>query len=546
MKDYQFDLPKNHKSIIKVIGVGGGGSNAVNHMYNQGIKDVEFVVVNTDAQALKSSPVPLKLQLGANLTEGLGAGANPERGKNAAIESKEEIRNLLSDNTKMVFITAGMGGGTGTGAAPVIAKIAKDMDVLTVGIVTAPFVFEGRKKMQSAQLGIEELRANCDTVLVILNDKLREIYGNLAIRSAFAKADNVLTTAAKSIAEIITVHQDVNVDFEDVKTVMKDAGAAVMGSAVEEGDGRAIRAAEKAIASPLLNNVDIKGAQKILLSIMSGEEDELSMDELSEITEYIQERAGDEAEVIFGQGIDADLGKGIRVTVIATGFEMDKLNADKNRKTVGKVEEKVEKPIESDSIKKVIDLESGKTSKVDEDAEAGQTFTFTFQKPIFTPANEEASSLEAANSSSEKSKEETVKSVQVEEEEESEFEFVPAQADTQKVVFELPSEKDEVKPAPMEEKREEEVPQYGNDYYEQLRQKAIQKAYERFEKLKTVKSYNHSPEEFKEKLDTPAFIRKQVKLSNVEHSSERSISRFNLTDENEFLKNNRFLHDNVD
>lgn len=554
MKDYKFDLPKNSKSIIKVIGVGGGGSNAVNHMFNQGIKDVEFVVVNTDAQALKSSPVPLRLQLGANLTEGLGAGANPEKGKNAAIESKEDIRGLLSDNTKMVFITAGMGGGTGTGAAPVIAKIAKDMDILTVGIVTAPFVFEGRKKMQSAQLGIEALRENCDTVLVILNDKLREIYGNLAIRSAFAKADNVLTTAAKSIAEIITVHQDVNVDFEDVKTVMKDAGAAVMGSATEEGDGRAIRAAEKAIASPLLNNVDIKGAQKILLSIMSGEEDELSMDELSEITEYIQERAGDDAEVIFGQGIDSDLGKGIRVTVIATGFEMDKL-------TTAAPAKEVEKPAvqntvvaeETESVKKVIDLESGKTSKVDEDAltEAGQTFTFTFQKPVFTPANDPKPVQESVRPSFEEKKPEIInKSIEIEDhdaEDDHEFEFVPAQPEARRIVHELPEEKDERPQFPKaEEKKEEATQQYSNDYYEQLRQKAIQKAYERFERLKNIKTYNQNPEEFKDKLETPAYIRKQIKLSDVQHSSERSISRFNLTDENEFLKNNRFLHDNVD
>jgi cell division protein FtsZ len=544
MKDYKFDLPKNHKSIIKVIGVGGGGSNAVNHMYNQGIKDMEFVVVNTDAQALKSSPVPLRLQLGANLTEGLGAGANPEKGKNAALESKEDIRELLSDKTKMVFITAGMGGGTGTGAAPVIAKIAKDMDILTVGIVTAPFVFEGRKKMMAAQQGIEELRANCDTVLVILNDKLREIYGNLAIRSAFAKADNVLTTAAKSIAEIITVHQDVNVDFEDVKTVMKEAGAAVMGSATEEGEGRAIRAAEKAIASPLLNNVDIRGAQKILLSIMSGEEDELSMDELSEITEYIQERAGDDAEVIFGQGIDSELDKGIRVTVIATGFAMDKLQA-----AVKAVSEKNTEPViekeESDSIKKVIDLESGKTSKVDEDAlsGAGQTFTFTFQKPVFIPANDAKPSFE------EPTKEVNSKEAdfQDSESEESEFEFVPAKPETMRVVHELPVEKDEKPVLPSAEERKEETgPVQSNDYYEQLRQKAISKAYERFERLKNLKSYNQNPEEYKDKLETPAYIRKQVKLSDVQHSSERSISRFNLTDENEFLKNNRFLHDNVD
>jgi cell division protein FtsZ len=542
MKDYKFDLPKNHKSIIKVIGVGGGGSNAVNHMYNQGIKDVEFVVVNTDAQALKSSPVPLRLQLGANLTEGLGAGANPEKGKSAALESKEDIRELLSDNTKMVFITAGMGGGTGTGAAPVIAKIAKDMDILTVGIVTAPFVFEGRKKMIAAQQGIEALKESCDTVLVILNDKLREIYGNLAIRSAFAKADNVLTTAAKSIAEIITIHQDVNVDFEDVKTVMKNAGAAVMGSATEEGEGRAIRAAEKAIASPLLNNVDIKGAQKILLSIMSGEDDELSMDELSEITEYIQERAGDDAEVIFGQGIDSELSKGIRVTVIATGFEMDRLTT---ASPSGKKEEVVVAAVmEEDTSKKVIDLESGKTSKVEEDATPapGQTFTFTFNKPLFTPANE--------------SKPEEIKpKVEVpapafEKEEEMEmepqFEFVPAKSESKKVIFELNTEEEITEELPKAEEKVEEKPAHSNDYYEQLKLKAIQRAHERFEKLKSIKTYNQNPEEFKDKLETPAYLRKEVKLADVQHSSERSISRYNLTDENEFLKNNRFLHDNVD
>ncbi|MCH6201532.1 cell division protein FtsZ [Aquiflexum sp. LQ15W] len=544
MKDYKFDLPKNHKSIIKVIGVGGGGSNAVNHMYNQGIKDVEFVVVNTDAQALKSSPVPLRLQLGANLTEGLGAGANPEKGRSAALESKEDIRELLSDNTKMVFITAGMGGGTGTGAAPVIAKIAKDMDILTVGIVTAPFVFEGRKKMIAAQQGIEALKESCDTVLVILNDKLREIYGNLAIRSAFAKADNVLTTAAKSIAEIITIHQDVNVDFEDVKTVMKNAGAAVMGSATEEGEGRAIRAAEKAIASPLLNNVDIKGAQKILLSIMSGEDDELSMDELSEITEYIQERAGDDAEVIFGQGIDSELSKGIRVTVIATGFEMDRLTT---ASPSGKKEEVVvAAAMEEDNSKKVIDLESGKTSKVEEDTTSapGQTFTFTFNKPLFTPANE---------SKPEEIKpkvEVPVPAMENKEEPglEPQFEFVPAKPESNKVFFTLDTEEEITEEAPKATATtpEETKPSHSNDYYEQLKLKAIQRAHERFEKLKSIKTYNQHPEEFKDKLETPAYLRKEVKLSDVQHSSERNISRYNLTDENEFLKNNRFLHDNVD
>src|SRR6188508_1277332 len=318
---YKFEIPKhNHtKSIIKVIGVGGGGSNAVNHMYKQGIKDVEFIVCNTDNQALMSSPVPNKLQIGTNLTEGLGCGANPEVGKNAALESKEQIREMLM-GTKMVFVTAGMGGGTGTGAAPVIAKIARDMDILTVGIVTAPFSFEGKKKSAQAEFGIEGLRQTCDTVLVILNDKLREIFGNLSIGQAFAEADNILTTAAKSIAEIITLAGYVNVDFQDVRTVMLNAGAAVMGSAETRGENRAQKAAEGALASPLLDSRDIMGAKRILLSIISGEEAELQMDELTQITEYIQEQAGDEAEVIFGHGVDSMLSDRIRVTVIATGF----------------------------------------------------------------------------------------------------------------------------------------------------------------------------------------------------------------------------------
>ncbi|WP_200974354.1 cell division protein FtsZ [Echinicola sp. 20G] len=548
MKDYKFDIPKNHKSIIKVIGVGGGGSNAVNHMFSQGIKDVEFVVVNTDSQALKSSPVPLKLQIGAHLTEGLGAGANPEKGRNAALESKEEIRELLSDNTKMVFITAGMGGGTGTGAAPVIAKIAKDMDILTVGIVTAPFVFEGRKKTGAAQRGIEELRANCDTVLVILNDKLREVYGNLPIRSAFGKADNVLSTAAKSIAEIITVHQDVNVDFEDVKTVMKDAGAAVMGSATEEMEGRAIKAAEKAIASPLLNNVDIKGAEKILLSIMSGEEEELSMDELSEITEYIQERAGDDAEVIFGQGIDPDLKKAIRVTVIATGFQAGALTKDEADKAKKAEQEKEE------NAKKVIDLDSGKTTKVEEDspASSGQTFTFTIKQP--TPSNN-GNNYEEANSSSAKPMP-SQSHVDTEEDynhptstsQDDEFEFVPASPSPVRKVTPLYDEepKAEQRNSMPREEESNAGAAYNNDYYEQIKQKAMQRAHERFERLKNLRAANQTPEEFKEKLDKPAYLRKNVKLQDVQHSSETNLSKFNLNDDNEILGNNRFLHDNVD
>lgn len=318
---YRFDLPTHHQSIIKVIGVGGGGSNAVNNMYNRGIKDVSFVVCNTDAQALENSPIQCKLQLGINLTGGLGAGANPEVGKNAAVESKDDVKELLNDATKMIFVTAGMGGGTGTGAAPVIAGIARKLGILTVGIVTQPFSFEGKKKLQQAHEGIEQLRQHCDTVLVILNDRLRSVLGNLSIGNAFAQADNVLTTAAKSIAEIITVPGYMNVDFEDVKTVMKNAGAAVMGSGQAAGDERAFKAARAALASPLLDYKDIHGAKKILLSIVSGKEAELQMDELTVITDYIQDQIGTDAEMIFGHGYDPHVAENIRVTVIATGFQ---------------------------------------------------------------------------------------------------------------------------------------------------------------------------------------------------------------------------------
>lgn len=541
MKDYRFDLPKNQKSIIKVIGVGGGGSNAVNHMYSQGIKDVEFVVVNTDAQALKSSPVPLRLQLGANLTEGLGAGANPEQGRNAALESHEEIRELLADNTKMVFITAGMGGGTGTGAAPVVAKIAKELNILTVGIVTAPFMFEGKKKMAVAQAGIESLRENCDTVLVILNDKLREIYGNLAIRTAFSKADDILTTAAKSIAEIITIHQDVNVDFEDVKTVMKDAGAAVMGSATEEGEGRAIRAAGSAISSPLLNNVDIKGAQKILLSIMSGEEEELSMDELSEITEYIQEKAGDNAEVIFGQGIDPELGKAIRVTVIATGFEMDKLSDKAVKKVDSAPISAFASPVANtpvatpEVVKTVINLDSGKAHQVKEEPIAGgSTFTFSIPKaPVSAPSIPKIMEEESEEFSF------SIKPIVEEKPIETKVEEV------EKIVHNLYDES-EKKTEKLPQESQPAAPVFANDYYEQMKQKAIQRAHERFEKLKGNRVFNATPEEMKEKMNVPAYQRKNVVLNEPQHSSEPAISKYNLSEENEILGNNRFLHDNVD
>lgn len=314
-----FDLPAERSSIIKVIGVGGGGSNAVNHMHQRGIKDVNFVVCNTDAQALANSPVSVKIQLGESLTEGRGAGNKPNIGREAALENIEEINEILQSNTRMVFITAGMGGGTGTGAAPVIAKAAHEMGILTVAIVTIPFRFEGQLRINQAIEGISELQKYVDSLLVVNNEKLREIYGDLKLSQAFSKADDVLATAAKGIAEIITVHGYINVDFADVQTVMQESGVAVMGSAKAAGENRAVKAIENALNSPLLNNNDITGARSILLNITSGSE-EVSMDEIGEITDYVSHAADKNALIIWGTGNDESLGDAISVTIIATGF----------------------------------------------------------------------------------------------------------------------------------------------------------------------------------------------------------------------------------
>ncbi|WP_310393464.1 cell division protein FtsZ [Hymenobacter sp.] len=496
--NYKFDIPAQNKSIIKVIGVGGGGSNAVKHMHKQGIKDVEFIICNTDHQALQSSTVPNKLQIGVDLTEGLGAGAKPERGRQAALESKEQIRELLNHGTKMLFITAGMGGGTGTGAAPVIAQVAQELGILTVGIVTAPFLFEGKKKRLQAELGIKELSEHCDTVLVILNDKLPQIYGNLTMSAAFAKADTVLTTAAKSIAEIITVTADVNVDFEDVKTVMKDSGAAVMGSSMTEGENRARRAAEEALNSPLLNNTDIQGAQKILLSIMSGAEHELEMDELTEITEYIQEKAGQDAEMIFGHGIDDTLGQNIRVTVIATGFARDAHSI--TTPTTGGVE---------------TSAVTAATSEADRPGAAPNAPTTGNNAAPFVPsfgaaAPETARVTFDLNGPSAHNA--------------PPLTGIPASAPGEPVLTSGPSA-----PAP-----EATRPRPALDA----------QALERRRRLQELS--NGLPPEAVAQYDTPAYLRRQVKLENVEPSSAQNISRFNLSDDNELLGDNRFLHDNVD
>lgn len=511
-QDYNFEIPQRHKSIIKAIGVGGGGSNAVNHMYNQGIKDVEFIVCNTDVQALNSSPVPGRMQIGAALTQGLGAGADPKKGKEAALESKEDIRNMLNDGTKMVFITAGMGGGTGTGAAPVIAKVAKEMDILTVAIVTAPFSFEGRKKMAAANKGIDELRENSDTVLVILNDKLREIHGNLNVPKAFAEVDNILTRAAKGIVEIITVPSQMNVDFMDVHTVVKDARAAVMGSAITEGEGRALRAAEMAISSPLLNNQDINGAKKILLSVFSGEEANLGIEELGDIADYIQEKAGNDAEVILGQGIDASYGQSISVTVIATGF---------NTPAEAKVEEQK---------RTVIDLETNKEIK-------------PVESPALPPEHSQPSLFPAAE------KPEPAKPE--EEKPKEDHSFVSALKGKYEVE-EVPPKPPMPRQALEKEKRSPDTSgsqpeeEQNKNPLELKKAELMEKARIREERFSGIKNSELPHEDFKNQLDIPAYQRRNVKLDDARPSSESNVSRYNLNDDDEIMGNNKFLHDNVD
>jgi cell division protein FtsZ len=570
---YKFDLPRHHKSIIKVIGVGGGGSNAVNHMFRLGIKDVEFIVCNTDLQALNSSPVPTKLQIGTNLTEGLGCGANPEVGRAAAMESKEQIREVLA-GTKMVFITAGMGGGTGTGAAPVIAKIAKEMDILTVGIVTMPFGFEGRKKIAQGQAGLDGMRASCDTVLAILNDQLRQMFGNLSISQAFGEADGVLTTAAKGIAEIITLAGYVNVDFQDVRTVMLNAGAAVMGSAETSGENRAIRAAEQALASPLLDNKDIMGAKRILLSIISGEEAELQMDELSQITEYIQEQAGDECEVIFGHGVDGALGDSIRVTVIATGF------AGEGRTAVKKLEEKkildleksaAKNPMADNSVNErsqEIELKVTEVMNFTEPVKVDTFFDFheelrpiirpleevpvmkqpeekpvyvkpevipVYIKPVEKPFKKEETPLEERSYTLSLFDEQDITAKKFEDDDnEEDEEFSKSNGDDDEFEVGKEMSSDQV------------INDDGMMEARKTKQRLEQQAKDRRDRLKAAKKQEMSKEEFAEKWTLPAYLRRGVKMENVPHSSERFISKYNLNDDNSLLGNNKFLHDNVD
>jgi cell division protein FtsZ len=523
----QFELPQEESSIIKVIGVGGGGSNAVNHMFRLGIKGVDFIICNTDKQALEKSPVPHKIQLGNSLTRGLGAGAKPEVGRDSALESIEEIKALLKDNTEMVFITAGLGGGTGTGAAPVIASVAKELGILSVGIVTIPFSFEGKKRREQAERGLEEMKKYVDTLIVIGNDKLRDIYGSLKMTEAFAHADNVLTSAAKSIAEIISLHMHVNVDFNDVKTVMQDSGVAIMGSAIASGEKRALRAVENALVSPLLNDNDISGARHVLLNIMSGSDD-IEMDEFGEITDFIQEAAGGTAELITGYGTDPALGDNVSVTIIATGFNT-KMNSGYEAPTFQ--ERKIVK-LDEPQVTKV---EPVQTSIIDE-IQVAEPFVFVKEETTETSIvnNVEETTAPIVN--------------EVIEEEKPAFKVYSLDEPVNETPITFTNE---VVETPKQEfvindiTAEEETP---TNYESNSREEQIRLAQERIKKLKELTLKMKTPEGLNDLEKTSAWQRKQVNIDNNSStpSKDSQVSRYTLGENNEIRPNNSFLHDNVD
>ena len=526
----QFELPQEESSIIKVIGVGGGGSNAVNHMFRLGIKGVDFIVCNTDKQALGKSPVPHKIQLGNSLTRGLGAGAKPEVGRDSALESIEEIKELLKDNTEMVFITAGLGGGTGTGAAPVIASIAKELGILTVGIVTIPFSFEGKKRREQAEKGLEEMKKYVDTLIVIGNDKLRDIYGSLKMTEAFAHADNVLTSAAKSIAEIISLHMHVNVDFKDVKTVMQDSGVAIMGSAIASGEKRAIRAVEAALVSPLLNDNDISGARHVLLNIMSGSDD-IEMDEFGEITDFIQEAAGGTAELITGYGTDPSLGDNVSVTIIATGFN-SKMSSGYEAPTFQ--ERKIVKLDEPQITK----IEPIQTSIIDE-IQISEPFIFT--------KNDDDNFINKVQD------ETSLNESKIEEEETPTFKVYSLD---EPMETEIPQTfMNELNDAVNEPSKTEfiindvtEETTNTNTFDSNSREEQIRLAQERIKKLKELTLKMKTPEGLSHLEKESAWQRKQVNLDNnsTTPSTDSQVSRYTLGENNEIRPNNSFLHDNVD
>ena len=571
MPKMEFDLPRDYNSIIKVIGVGGGGSNAVNHMFNKGIVGVDFIVCNTDRQALDISPVPYKIQLGAQLTDGRGAGMLPEVGMAAANENIDEIRELLSKNTKMVFVTAGMGGGTGTGAAPVIAKVAKDLGILTVGIVTIPFNFEGKKRRLQAEEGLNKMRENVDTLLVINNERLREFGKDMSLTDAFSYADDILTVAARGIAEVISVTGVINVDFNDVNTVLKNSGHAIMGSASAEGENRALEAVTSALSSPLLMDNEIDGARYVLLNITYGSK-EVMMDEITEITDYIQEAAGATADVIWGHGLDSSLGEKISITLIAAGLKDVPLNGfekaperkvvdlhGENNKEITslltnpvssvegsgnskdafseepflKSEQITDNTIPAESIsqnfgeKKSFDLfesavEINPSAILDVNEDTNFVEEITFLENEITSNSEEKDiqpefswDIGVSNSDASES------STKIEEKEE-----IVRHMLEEEVIMELDSE---VKHTTPEEQQK-------------IAQERSFKIMEYTNKLKNAEGIADFENE-------PAYVRRNISLNQSIPSSEESVSRFGLSEEEDGksgLRSNNFLHDNVD
>ena len=595
----EFDIPKGMSSIIKVIGVGGGGSNAVNHMFNQGIVGVDFIVCNTDRQALDISPVPHKIQLGPTLTEGRGAGMIPEVGMNAAIENIEELREVLSKNTKMVFVTAGMGGGTGTGAAPVIAQVAKDLGILTVGIVTIPFDFEGRKRRLQAEEGLEKMRQNVDTLLIINNEKLREFGKNMALTKAFAEADNILTVAAKGIAEVISVTGMINVDFNDVNTVLRNSGHAIMGSAIAEGENRAIEAVQAALNSPLLNENDILGAKYVLLNITYGDK-EVMMDEITNITDFIQDAAGATADVIWGHGYDQSLGDSISITLIATGFSSTPYTGfetlperklitlgDENKKEImSQMVSPIDSPIEnmSDVLAKEPFLKDSEVSSENKAAIVSETIlpldsTSAINNEIseedapFLMTNEGVDETTLSSNDSNKISYDLFDS---ETNSGDDYSFELNQDEINNASIDAESSSDDESSSPVvwniednstlnqsEPSSDVKAPEIIRHVleddlavnYDESRAQAIlspeeqqRKSDERNAKILQYTQKLKMPDGIAQFENEPAFVRRNIQVNLDTPSNENPISRFGLSDDDagSGLRNNNFLHDNVD
>ncbi len=555
----KFEMLKDKSSIIKVIGVGGGGGNAVNHMYRQGITGVDFIICNTDAQALEFSPIPNKVQLGASLTEGMGAGSIPEVGKNSAIENIDDIKNMLGSTTKMLFITAGMGGGTGTGASPIIAKAAKELDILTVAIITTPFSFEGKRRKMQADDGLEELKKYVDSYLVISNDRLRDIFGNLTLGSAFSQADDILTTAAKGIAEIITVPGYINVDFKDVRTVMKDSGVCIMGSHAVDGEDRALAAVEGALASPLLKDNEIEGARYILLNISSGLK-EVTMDEVTIITDYIQDKAGLSADLIWGNCKDDSLEDKISVTIIATGFQTTEQRA-KDKDSIKKIslltpEEAplvtpIEETVNSFITPKETIFSNEPVLKAQPKEKQPDLFgdLFNVAKTVtVTTSYEETTSVFHQLAEEEHIEEELPEAQEVG------YEFELKVAETE-FVFDTPIAvaQEEMNEVVVEESQpiaEVEALSADQDKTDESIEEQLRKSKERILRLKDLSMKLRTTNGLQELENVPAYQRKQMNLPQIQHSSESQVSRFTLTNDQEgetgIRPNNSFLHDNVD